>query len=131
MRKRPRPIPGWPVIRRLCGPGLSVSDDEALQAMAHAFLRLKLVAEPGDAESVADIESADEDALGGGGFDVAAGYRPLDSFWRARGYAPLPGVIAEFSWKDVDGREPSFLFFFFSLRDISPCHTSHVQASFF
>jgi len=30
-----------------------------------------------------------------------ADYRPLDAFWRKRGYAPLPGVIAEFSWKDV------------------------------
>ncbi|WP_170337455.1 GNAT family N-acetyltransferase [Ruegeria arenilitoris] len=30
-----------------------------------------------------------------------AGYRPLDPFWRARGYAPLPGVIAQFSWKDL------------------------------
>ncbi len=28
-------------------------------------------------------------------------YRPLDAFWRGRGYAPLPGVIAEFSWKDL------------------------------
>ncbi|KPQ04946.1 MAG: Acetyltransferase (GNAT) family [Rhodobacteraceae bacterium HLUCCA12] len=31
-----------------------------------------------------------------------AEYRPLDAFWRRRGYAPLPGVIARFSWKDVD-----------------------------
>jgi GNAT superfamily N-acetyltransferase len=30
-----------------------------------------------------------------------ADYRPLDGFWRARGYAPMPGVIAEFSWKDL------------------------------
>ncbi len=30
-----------------------------------------------------------------------AGYRPLDPFWRARGYVPLPGVIARFSWKDL------------------------------
>ena len=30
-----------------------------------------------------------------------AGYRPLDAFWRGRGYAPLPGVIAEFRWRDV------------------------------
>lgn len=29
-----------------------------------------------------------------------AGYRPLDDFWRKRGYQPLPGVIAHFSWKD-------------------------------
>jgi len=30
-----------------------------------------------------------------------AGYRPLDPFWRSRGYAPLPGVLAEFRWKDI------------------------------
>ncbi len=28
-------------------------------------------------------------------------YRPLDAFWAKRGYAPLPGVVAHFSWKDV------------------------------
>lgn len=30
-----------------------------------------------------------------------AAYRPLDGFWRARGYAPLPGVVALFRWKDL------------------------------
>ncbi|RCW85054.1 GNAT family N-acetyltransferase [Paracoccus lutimaris] len=30
-----------------------------------------------------------------------ADYRPLDGFWRKRGYAPLPGVIAGFDWKDI------------------------------
>lgn len=30
-----------------------------------------------------------------------ADYRPLDDFWRKRGYTPLNGVIAEFSWKDL------------------------------
>ena len=30
-----------------------------------------------------------------------AGYRPLDAFWQGRGYARLPGVVAEFSWKDL------------------------------
>ncbi len=30
------------------------------------------------------------------------GYRPLDAFWRKRGYAPLPGAIASFAWKDTD-----------------------------
>lgn len=34
-----------------------------------------------------------------------AGYRPLDAFWTARGYRPLPGVIAEFAWKDLDCAE--------------------------
>ncbi len=31
-----------------------------------------------------------------------ADYAPLDPFWRKRGYEPLEGVVAEFSWKDVD-----------------------------
>ncbi|WP_138933214.1 GNAT family N-acetyltransferase [Roseovarius arcticus] len=30
------------------------------------------------------------------------GYRALDAFWRGRGYAPLPGAIARFAWKDTD-----------------------------
>lgn len=50
------PQPGdltFPIMQRLCGPGLSVSDDEALFAMAKAFLRLKLVAEPGGAVALA------------------------------------------------------------------------------
>ena len=35
-----------------------------------------------------------------------ANYRSNDVFWRKRGYEPLPGVIAEFSWRDLgDSRE--------------------------
>ena len=30
-----------------------------------------------------------------------ADYRPLDGFWRKRGYAPLPGVTAQFKWRDL------------------------------
>lgn len=30
-----------------------------------------------------------------------AQYLPLDGFWRRRGYHPLAGVIARFSWKDT------------------------------
>lgn len=30
-----------------------------------------------------------------------AGYRPLDGFWRGRGYAPVEGAIARFSWTDL------------------------------
>ncbi|WP_299355290.1 GNAT family N-acetyltransferase [uncultured Shimia sp.] len=29
-------------------------------------------------------------------------YAPLDPFWHKRGYAPLPGVLARFRWKDID-----------------------------
>lgn len=31
-----------------------------------------------------------------------AGYRPLDPFWRKRGYAPIEGAVAQFRWTDVD-----------------------------
>ncbi|WP_415919732.1 GNAT family N-acetyltransferase [Tateyamaria sp. SN6-1] len=31
-----------------------------------------------------------------------AAYTPLDGFWRKRGYAPVPGAVARFAWKDVD-----------------------------
>ena len=30
-----------------------------------------------------------------------ADYRPLDAFWRKRGYRPLPGVVAQYHWKDI------------------------------
>ncbi|MGP9791404.1 threonine ammonia-lyase [Roseinatronobacter sp. NSM] len=50
------PAPGqltWPVMQRLCGPGLVVSDAQVLAAMALAFERLKIVAEPGGAVALA------------------------------------------------------------------------------
>ncbi len=50
------PAPGdltFPILNRLCGPGLVVSDAQVLDAMAQAFLRLKIVAEPGGAAALA------------------------------------------------------------------------------
>ncbi len=50
------PSPGaltFPIMHRLCGPGLVVSEDEVLLAMALAFLRLKIVVEPGGAVALA------------------------------------------------------------------------------
>ncbi|MGD9919639.1 MAG: GNAT family N-acetyltransferase [Paenirhodobacter sp.] len=29
------------------------------------------------------------------------GYRPLDAFWRKRGYAPMRGTVAHFKWTDL------------------------------
>jgi threonine dehydratase len=43
----------FPIMQRLCGPGLVVTDNEALRAMAQAFLRLKIVLEPGGAVALA------------------------------------------------------------------------------
>ncbi len=31
-----------------------------------------------------------------------ADYRPLDSFWRKRGYQPADSIVATYDWKDVD-----------------------------
>lgn len=50
------PAPGqltWPILKRLCGPGLVVTDTQALRAMALAHERLKLVLEPGGAVALA------------------------------------------------------------------------------
>lgn len=35
-------------------------------------------------------------------------YRPLDEFWRKRGYAPLSGVVAEFDWPDIGAAESTY-----------------------
>lgn len=34
-------------------------------------------------------------------------YRPLDGFWRNRGYEKLEGVVAHFDWKDIDQPVPT------------------------
>ena len=34
-----------------------------------------------------------------------ADYRPLDAFWRKRGYRPLDGIVARLSWLDVGERQ--------------------------
>lgn len=50
------PQPGnitFPILQRLCGPGLVVTDEEALRAMVIAFSRLKIVIEPGGAVALA------------------------------------------------------------------------------
>ncbi|MEM9715594.1 MAG: threonine/serine dehydratase [Pseudomonadota bacterium] len=50
------PFPGdltWPVLKRLCGPGHVVSDDETLDAMALVYHYLKIVVEPGGAAALA------------------------------------------------------------------------------
>jgi threonine dehydratase len=70
------PTPGaitFPILRRLCGPGLVVTDDEALAAMAAAFLRLKIVLEPGGAVALAAALSRADDIEGEAVIVVASG----------------------------------------------------------
>ena len=61
------PQPGdltFPIMHRLCGPGLVIRENEALMAMAQAFLRLKLVAEPGGAAALAAALCRPDDIRG-------------------------------------------------------------------
>ncbi len=70
------PEPGqitFPILNRLCGPGLSVSEEDALRAMAQAFLRLKIVLEPGGAVSLASALFRAEEIEGDTVIVVASG----------------------------------------------------------
>ncbi|MFN4159396.1 MAG: threonine/serine dehydratase [Gemmobacter sp.] len=71
------PTPGeltLPILTRLAGPGLVVTDDEALAALSLAFARLRIVLEPGGAVALAAalfrpdlIAGADVIAVASGG----------------------------------------------------------------
>lgn len=84
------PSPGeftFPIIQRLCGPGLVVSDEDALRASALAFERLRIVVEPGGAVGLAaalfypeEFEGDDVIAIAtGGNVDASIFKRALDT----------------------------------------------------
>ncbi|WP_432254702.1 threonine ammonia-lyase [Limimaricola sp. AA108-03] len=84
------PQPGtltFPILKRLCGPGLAVGDEEALRAMALAFRHLRVVIEPGGAVALAAAlfrpERIDGDAViavaTGGNVDAALYARALET----------------------------------------------------
>jgi threonine dehydratase len=60
-------------MHRLCGPGLVVSDAEAMQAMAAAFRWLKIVLEPGGAVALAAALSRADRIEGDAVIVVASG----------------------------------------------------------
>jgi threonine dehydratase len=83
------PSPGkitFPIMQALCGPGYSVSDDDAMRAMAAAFNRLKIVLEPGGAVALAaamfHAESGKDLIVvaSGGNVDAAVFREALDRF---------------------------------------------------
>lgn len=51
-----------------------------------------------------------------------AAYRPLDGFWTARGYHKLPGVVAQFSWRDLGDSAESRKPLQFWIRDLEALH---------
>ncbi|MDF3415714.1 threonine/serine dehydratase [Sulfitobacter sp. M57] len=84
------PQPGditFPIMHRLCGAGLVVTEDEVLQAMAHAWNRLKIVVEPGGAVALAAAlfhggEIAGDDVIvvvSGGNVDMPIFARALET----------------------------------------------------
>lgn len=85
------PQPGdltFPILKRLAGPGIAVSDDEALAAMAAAFSRLRIVLEPGGAVALAAAlfhkDEVEGDAViavaSGGNVDPGVFRQALDRF---------------------------------------------------
>ena len=84
------PAPGeltFPILKEHCGPGLVVSDEEALRAVALAFQRLKIVVEPGGAVALAaalfrPAEIGGDEVIvvvTGGNVDASVFRRALDS----------------------------------------------------
>lgn len=70
------PTPGnltFPILKVHCGPGVAVTDDEALHAMALALSRLKIVVEPGGAVALAAALFHPEAAEGEAVIAVASG----------------------------------------------------------
>ncbi|WP_343081588.1 threonine/serine dehydratase [Ostreiculturibacter nitratireducens] len=85
------PSPGsitFPILSRIAGPGLSVTDDEALRGMALAFSRLKIVLEPAGAVALASAllhpNESEGDAVivvaSGGNVDAPVFREALDRF---------------------------------------------------
>ena len=85
------PSPGqitFPIMQRLCGPGLAVTEDDCLRAMAVAFARLKIVIEPGGAVALAAAlyspDAVEGDAVvavaTGGNVDGMMFQRALDAY---------------------------------------------------
>jgi len=83
------PSPGkltFPILAAHCGPGLTVSDDEALHAMALAFRHLKITLEPGGAVALAAAlfrSEGDADVIAvasGGNVDTPQFKEALDRF---------------------------------------------------
>lgn len=70
------PQPGditFPILKRLCGPGIVVTEEEALRAVALAFERLRIVVEPGGAAALAAVLFHPQEFTGDAVIAVATG----------------------------------------------------------
>lgn len=78
----------FPIMHDLCQPGLAVSELDCLKAMAQAFLRLKIVVEPGAAVGLA-AALYHSDKLPAGDLIVVASGGNVDGEMFARALATL------------------------------------------
>ena len=86
------PAPGeitFPIMSRLCGPGLVVSEEECLRAMGLAFARLRIVVEPGGAAALAAALFHGDEIAGDAVIAVATGGN-VDRATFERALATLP-----------------------------------------
>ncbi len=49
-----------------------------------------------------------------------ANYKPLDEFWRSRGYTPRPDIVAHYAWPDVGADEETEKPLMFWTRPLRP-----------
>ncbi|MDO9525158.1 MAG: pyridoxal-phosphate dependent enzyme, partial [Gemmobacter sp.] len=88
------PEPGkitFPILKRLCGPGMVVTDEEALEAVGLAYQRLKIVLEPGGAVALAAALFRRDQIEGDAVICVASGGN-VDRDMFERALATLPAV---------------------------------------
>ncbi len=55
-----------------------------------------------------------------------AGAAPLDPIWRRFGYAPVPGLVAHFAWKDLDEDAETEKPLQFWIKPLSPAGTTDI-----
>lgn len=74
------------ILRELCGPGIVVSDEDTMRAMTAAYVRLKIVLEPGGAVALAAAlfhRDDDRDVIvvaSGGNVDAPVFRKAIDSY---------------------------------------------------
>lgn len=72
------------------------------QGIGHAFFDRREAAAQADGANAACFAAVirdDDDP------ERPSWYRPLDEFWRKRGYAPVPGLVSQLAWKQHGDEE--------------------------
>lgn len=96
--KRPLAAAGFDIARTFYFGESVLLDSYRGRGVGHAFFDLREAQARGcgatHAAFCSVIRAADHP-------ERPTSHRPLDAFWRGRGYAPVPGVTTTFDWKTV------------------------------